>query len=83
VKGEMEYYYYDPYWFIRQQQRAWQTVWNQEWERQFRSWLETQRRLILYRLQWGIPTGPYWSAGSLWNDEEYWAYLKRLMRGFP
>lgn len=42
------------------QQSAWYKIWIEEQEKHFRSWLATEKRLLLYMLQWGFPTGPYW-----------------------
>jgi hypothetical protein len=42
------------------QQLAWYKIWIEEQEKRFRSQLATEKRLLLYMLQWGFPTGPYW-----------------------
>ncbi len=42
------------------QQSIWHKIWMEEQEKYFRSWIATEKRLLLYMLQWGFPTGPYW-----------------------
>jgi hypothetical protein len=32
-----------------------------EWEKVYNKQLEEYRRRMLYQLQWGTPTGPYWT----------------------
>ncbi|MBS7655700.1 hypothetical protein KEJ50_04275 [Candidatus Bathyarchaeota archaeon] len=42
------------------QQAAWYKIWVEEQEKHLRSRLATEKRFLLYMLQWGFPTGPYW-----------------------
>jgi hypothetical protein len=43
------------------QQSVWYKIWVEEQEKYLRSRLATEKRFLLYMLQWGFPTGPYWN----------------------
>ena len=78
----MTAYYYS----LRDYQRAWEAIRAQEWERMYRRWLDTYRRMVLYHLQWGTPTGPYWApipSRPWWMNGEYWRQLKAMAIGSP
>ena len=61
----------------RYNQRMWETIKAQEWEKTYHRWLGEYRRMVQYHLQWGTPTGPYWAPipsqpwwvnGGNWNQ---------------
>lgn len=61
----MSYYAPSGYWAMFCSPAVWQMILDEEYRRRFKGWLETQRRLFLYSLQWGTPTGPYWAKGKV------------------
>jgi len=78
-----------PVWYypsITWYQRTWETVKSQEWEKVYRGWLETYRRMMQYHLQWGTPTGPYWApipTRPWWADGDYWRQVNAMVVGQP
>jgi len=81
----MSYNLYNIY-DVQQLQRIWEMVRAQEWERVYRRRLEEYRRMVLYHLQWGTPTGPYWAPTPTrpwWIDGAVWSHLQQLLIGSP
>gem|GEM_PF-3614687 len=56
--------YYPSYQFVGLQWVC-EAIRIREWERVHRGRLDEYRRMMLYHLQWGTPTGPYWTSESL------------------
>ncbi|MBS7658380.1 MAG: hypothetical protein QW476_01530 [Candidatus Bathyarchaeia archaeon] len=59
VNNEHFNYCFNPF-ALPCRQAAWYKIWVEEQEKYLRSRLATEKRFLLYMLQWGFPTGPYW-----------------------